>query len=364
MRPVCGTFVASTGTLTYDLVSAFARAASSPLLHVMPDGLTCRPASGDHAPWQTRHPFVTAVSCLAGRRRCPKNVRWTCRDRMAAHLADIHIVLELRPSSRLARILVEQHRRSPRAVLILQGAHDGDSPRSGNGEFAERLPVKPLWFHLGKSLREEAGPRTKAAVRTPAVRRDAAPCWAEYLYHYTRVCNGPWPGQNHQRYCISILRGDPLASHSALATLARILNERRIRAGHRRVRGKEPVVSLTSRPPADLHLFRRWNRSQARWTLEPYGIAIRRTILRAMGAKPTIYGDDCVYEKLGPTDRHRFQSRGKRNTWVIEREWRLKGDLYLERLSVEDYFVFVPNAAEAERLSLLARLPGPCVTLE
>lgn len=364
MRTLSGTFVASTGTLTYDLVSAFAMAASSPLLQIMPDGLRSELPSDEHAQWKTQHPFITALSCHFGRNRCPKAVRWTCRDRLAAHLADVHIVLELRPSSRLAQILADQHRRDPRAIWVLEGTHEDGSPHPGNQELVEQLPVQPRFFHVGGGPSEEPRRKPAAGISALIVGEGWAPCWEEYLYHYTRACNGPWPGQDLHHYCISILKGDPLSSHSALATLARILNERRIRASHLLVRGQQSVVSLTSRPPRELHLFRRYNRSQARWTLDPYGIALRKTIVKRMGARPTIYGGEFVYRRLGPEDRYRFQSRGGRTSWMGEREWRLNGDLLLQDLAPGDYFVFVPTRDEAGQLADLAELPVPCVTLD
>ena len=364
MRTLRGTFLASTGTLTYDLVSAFATAASSPLLQIMPDSLNSRTDSEKHADGPARQPSVTALSCYFGRNRCPKAARWTCRDRMVAQLADVHIVLDLRPSSRLAQILADQHRRDGRAIWILKGAHEDDSPHAGNQELVERLLVKPHFFHARGSSSEGSSRRPPAGLWAAAVCTGWTPSWNQYLYHYTRAHAGPWPGEDLHHFCIGILRGDPLSSHSALAALARILSEGRIRASHLLVRGKQPVVSLTSRPPRELDLFRRWNRSQARWTLEPYGIAIRRSVIKGMGARPTIYGDESVHRTLRPGDRYKFQSRGMKTSWVGEREWRLKGDLWFRDLAPGDYFVFVPSGDEARKLAALAEHPGRCVTLD
>lgn len=364
MRTLSTTFVASTGTLSYELVSAFAASTSSPLLQILPDSLISSLDSEKYAHGTPRHSSVTALSCHFGRNRCPKAVRWTCRDRLVAHLADVHIVLDLRPSSRLAQILSDQHCRDPRAIWVLKGTHEDDSLHSGNQELIERLPVQPRFFHVGGSPSEVPRRTSPARLSGAAVCDEWTPCWKDYLYHYTRGCNGPWPGEDLHRYCIGILEGAPLSSHSALATLARILNERRIRASHLLVRRVQSVVSLTSRPPHELHLFRRWNRSKARWTLDPYGIALRKTILKSKGARPTIYGGESVYRRLRPEDRYRFQSRGRRTSWTGEREWRLGGDLRLEELDPGDYFVFVPNGDVAGRLADLAEIPGRCVTLD
>ncbi len=359
VRSLSGLFAASGGTLSYDLVSSFAMEHSLPLLRVVPDSLSSENVSEDGYPRLADSPFVTTLTCQFGRPRCPKPTRWICRDRMLAHLADAHIVLELRASSRLAQILAQQHRHSPRALWVFDGSSSGAQPPRGNQELLKHFPGHARQFHILEPRREDAR-NTRAVGAGPIVYFPSDTDWEDYLYHYTRSCPGPWPGQDRQAFHLSILRGDPSSAHTALDTLARILNEQRVRASHFRVRGQHPVVSLTSRPPCELDSFKRWNRSQARWTLEPYGIAIRKAVLRRMGAKPVIYGGESVYRALGPKERYRFQNSTGRISWVAEREWRLDKDFRLRDIPPEDYFVFVPSAADAERLSMLVACNFRC----
>jgi hypothetical protein len=359
-----GTLVASSGILTHDLVSAFAHDGKLPLLRILPHfhgfkgvrGVRGSPAK----PWGP----ATDLTCQFGGLHCPKAVRWTCRDRMLAHLADVHVVLELRASSGLIPILAAQHRRSSRAVWMLAPESGGDTTNAGNRALMDQLPEPVRLFHATDA--PEPG-RLQAPGAVSVDRSSLVLCspksmhWEDYLFHYTRSCHGPWPGEDFRDYCLSLLRGDPLSAHTALATLSRMINEGRIRASRLLVRGGRAVVSLTSRPPHELHRFRRWNRSQARWTLEPYGMAIRKGALRKRGVKPTIYGDETVYRLLRAVDRHRFQSTGPRASWMAEREWRLDGDLCIREFPLEDWLAFVPDRADAERLAGLVTVPFRCI---
>jgi hypothetical protein len=184
-----------------------------------------------------------------------------------------------------------------------------------------------------------------------------------YLYHYTRPCPGPWPGQSYRNYLDSLLEGERACGHNALDTLERILGESRIRGSRRLVRGVDAVVSWTSRPPRDLTELRRWNRGLMRWTFEPYGIAVLRRELRQLGAKPAVYGSARLYQELSPEERYRFQLRGSKGmSWKLEREWRLLGDLALHEDM--DAFVFVPTAADAEELERRGQTIFPVLVLE
>jgi hypothetical protein len=176
--------------------------------------------------------------------------------------------------------------------------------------------------------------------------------WSNYLFHYTRACAGPWPGETYYQYLVKLLDGHPLSGHSALETLIRIMQEGLIRANSRMVRGQAAVISWSSHPPQELFVMRKWNRALVRWTVEPYGVAIRRDILRSLGAKPAIYGSEQVYRQLDQPERYRFQlSRGEKSaSWRHEREWRVRGGLVLGRLKPDEGFVFVQTEEEKATL--------------
>ncbi len=102
----------------------------------------------------------------------------------------------------------------------------------------------------------------------------------------------------------------------------------------------------------ELFLMRKWNRALARWTVEPYGIAVRRDILRSLGVKPAIYGGEQVYSRLAEPERYRFQlSRSATYaSWRHEREWRLRDGLPLGQIEPHGGFAFVPTKEEKEKL--------------
>jgi hypothetical protein len=118
------------------------------------------------------------------------------------------------------------------------------------------------------------------------------------------------------------------------------------------VRGQAEVISWSSHPPQELFVMRKWNRALVRWTVEPYGVAVRRDILRSLGAKPAVYGSEQVYSRLVESERYRFQlSRSAQSaSWRHEREWRLRGSLTLGKIKFDKGFVFVQTKEEKAKL--------------
>ena len=112
--------------------------------------------------------------------------------------------------------------------------------------------------------------------------------------------------------------------------------------------------------------MRKWRRALARWTVEPYGVAVRRDVLRLLGAKPAVYGGEQTYARLADSEKFRFQlSRSTPSaSWRHEREWRLRGDLDLSKLKPDEGFVFVQT--EEEKAKICSRVNSwlPIVALD
>ena len=105
---------------------------------------------------------------------------------------------------------------------------------------------------------------------------------------------------------------------------------------------------------------------RGRWDAEPFGIAIRAELLAARGARPVIYGDETVWERLPEPERPWFQRRTTRAgktpiDWSLEQEWRLPSDLWLDELPADEVRVFVPDEATAKRIA--GECPWPVMTL-
>ncbi|MEW6530307.1 MAG: hypothetical protein AB1473_05680 [Thermodesulfobacteriota bacterium] len=169
-----------------------------------------------------------------------------------------------------------------------------------------------------------------------------------WLVHYTRACPGPWPEQTLGDYCQTLIDGRPSSAHSAFHTLLRILEERKIRSSRRLIRGAFPCVSFTECLPDEVRDLIRWRAGLIRWSFEPYGIAVRREALGSFNVRPVIYGDEAAFQSLPEDQRFLFQLQKEQGeVWSLEREWRVLGDVDLDRIPANDLLVVVALLDEA-----------------
>jgi hypothetical protein len=190
-----------------------------------------------------------------------------------------------------------------------------------------------------------------------------------YLTHCTRRRDGPWPQQDEAEHIDDLILARPDADHSALSTLRRILEQRRLIAMAEAIRGATRVVSFTAVPLAELRRLRVFRPHRGRWDFEPYGICIRRDWLEGCGVRHVVYGDDPLWEDLSPDDRPFFQLRRTRRPaargsidWAVEDEWRVVGDVDLSQIPRDAAMVFVPSRAEAQVVAGLSRWPVTVVS--
>lgn len=186
----------------------------------------------------------------------------------------------------------------------------------------------------------------------------------DLLLHCTRRREGPWPDQPIDEYLDELILGSPAADRSPLASLRRILVERRIRASSLAIRGGHRVVSFTAEPLENVHRLRAFRSHRHRWDFEPFGVAIRRDWLVGRGARPVIYGDQSDWDRLSVEDRPFFQRRTTQSRssdvgvdWTVEQEWRRIGDVDLAEVPAAAAWIFVPDASAARAVSGLARWP-------
>jgi hypothetical protein len=196
---------------------------------------------------------------------------------------------------------------------------------------------------------ETAKPLEKAIVAEDV----PLPSWykpRDYLIHWTRSSHGPWPDETKADYFKRLMESGEEPT-GGFDTLVRIVRGGAIRASGRLIKGGYPVVPFTARPPQDLHKLLAWRPGLHRWTFEPCGIAIRKSLLIEAGARPVQYGDLGNYEMLSENDRPFFQiiGSGKRD-WRVEKEWRIKGDVSFKSLKGEDFVILVYDQEEAAKL--------------
>ncbi len=182
-----------------------------------------------------------------------------------------------------------------------------------------------------------------------------------YLIHCTRHQIAPWPDQDEEEFFEDLIMDLPAADHSALATLQRILETRRLCATNRTIRGGYQVVSLSRVPLHRLPKLRVYRPHRTRWDFQPYGVGIDLAWLARRGARPVRYGDQTTWQRLSSAERPFFQlARGRASAgidWTVEREWRHLGDVSLAALNPDEAFVFVPTLAAARQLRTVSRWP-------
>jgi hypothetical protein len=180
----------------------------------------------------------------------------------------------------------------------------------------------------------------------------------DYLTHWTRTAIDPWPGESKAEYFRSIVEGAGGYTHSGFNTLCRILRDLQIVGSDRLIRGDYRMVSFTESPPWELCKLIKWRPQLLRWTFEPYGIAIKKDKLSALGARKVVYGLDYQYRFLQGDDKAYFQAYDPEgNNWREEREWRYMGNLDLRRFNPEDVKVMVHTFDEAEKLGEWSPFP-------
>ncbi|HIJ68966.1 MAG TPA: hypothetical protein HPP57_05630 [Deltaproteobacteria bacterium] len=365
----------STGTLTYDLAGAHALRSGLRQLLVAPFPLMKADREllkiyGENAG------TIPVFSCMLDNLTCSKKQAPICRDRILGALANFHLVLEIRSRGNLLAALEEIQAKSPRPQFVFE-PEETNSSNAGNRTLLTKFSGHAHGFKLPVTQDLPAAkpvptqcPANENSPRSSKGRplgfyhssHHGDIAWSNYLFHYTRACAGPWPGRSYHQYLVDLLDGHPLSGHSALETLIRIIQEGHIRACSRMVRGQAAVISWSSHPPQELFVMRKWNRALVRWTVEPYGVAVRRDILRSLGAKPAIYGSEKVYPRLVESERYRFQL-SRSASWRHEREWRFRGNLTLGKIKSDKGFVFVQTKEEKAKLCSLVNPGLPIVVL-
>jgi hypothetical protein len=132
---------------------------------------------------------------------------------------------------------------------------------------------------------------------------------------------------------------------SPLKVLAEILRDGRIHGSNNAgfIKGNRPAVCFSEVPLSSARYFIETKR------YSPYGIAISKRAAFSMGARPVIYLPDAEGGWIPAEEKWR-QVRFEHGTvdFTHEREWRLPGDLNLEKLP--GFYALVWNPTDANRL--------------
>jgi hypothetical protein len=184
--------------------------------------------------------------------------------------------------------------------------------------------------------------------------------WSQWLVHLTRAQPMAWPDETDAMFLDGLLFGEH--SRDCLATLMRIVAQGRLHAGQDMIRGHFPMVCFSEVQPKGLVQQRTFRSHLNRWDYEPFGIAIRKSIIQKLSGRPVIYGDQCTWNVLKENEKPYFQNKTSETKagaidWANEKEWRVFGDIDMRNIPISDVIIVVDTTENAERLAPLSRWP-------
>ncbi len=355
------TVVSSYGPLSYELVSYLCLHHDRSLVVVCPEALP------HMRPKPARVQFLLQYGRLFRRQRllflspfAPGSLpltgeRQTTRDWLIALLVSAFGVASVRASGTVEHIIRHALSRGKAVHLFVPQIPDRETAHNrtvGESLSSPGLNKVRLTPSAGSSPKIVSHQRSEDGFGTGEMVLAPWPEPGKWLAHYTRACPGPWPGQSLVSYLEALVNGADDGGHTAFDTLRRILRERLIRGSARLTRGRDPVVSFTERLPGQLDGMLMWRPGLVRWSVEPYGLAIRREALDRRGVAPVVYGTEAWYESLPAKRRPFFQlSHSRGFEWTAEQEWRIVGDLPLGHLRPRDIVVITATVEEARLLA-------------
>jgi hypothetical protein len=167
---------------------------------------------------------------------------------------------------------------------------------------------------------------------------------AQYIIHWTRASNDPWPTENRYEYYQAILNSNEYP-RSAFAGLGNILKHGEIKASSLHMPQKTATVSFSGLPPQKALSMMYWRARYRQMSFEPYGIGIEKDYAKSMGIQAVTY-----YQSTQRPDNMASwlcQSIGKRSDWRLEDEYRYLGDLNLVGIPTEKIVCFCFRTNEA-----------------
>ncbi|MCK4373018.1 MAG: hypothetical protein KAW61_07715 [candidate division Zixibacteria bacterium] len=240
------------------------------------------------------------------------------RDRLIVRNADVLLPLSIRPDGQMSGLLAE-------------GREEG-KPIIGSW----KVEYETREESLGYSIRDEH--------LTDEIRR----CGDEYLIHWTRGSNGPWPTEDAIDYYQAIARSKSYP-RSGFDTLCSIVGKRRIVASSRNMPEHTPTVSFSCLPPRELAGLITWRARRRLMSFEPYGIGLEREYASKLGIQPVRYYNR---DSDRPSDVPVWltQSSGVKSDWRQEREYRYKGDFDFSVIPKDRLICFTRTRDQATQL--------------
>jgi hypothetical protein len=167
----------------------------------------------------------------------------------------------------------------------------------------------------------------------------------QYIIHWTKAPNGPWPTEKKFAY-FDAVAGSDFYPRNAFHTLQNIIKTGKIIASSVNMPKGTPVVSFSGLAPDKMLPLMRWRSRFRRMSFEPYGIGIEKMTARQLGIVPVRYYQKGEYPRNKPL--WQLQSRGFKTDWKQEMEYRYLGDFNLPGISRTKIVCFCHTRHEAD----------------
>lgn len=169
---------------------------------------------------------------------------------------------------------------------------------------------------------------------------------SDYIFHWTRATNGPWPGEQRIEYYRDILSSDSYP-RDAFETLKRIVKSKLICGSSKNMPGNTKTVSFSGLKPVDTIKLMCWRARFRQMSFEPFGIGIEKETALQIGIEPVKYYDPGNKEIPNDTQPWLTQSLGRITDWRNEKEFRHRGDLDLSSIPKDKMIVVTYKKNEA-----------------
>ncbi len=242
---------------------------------------------------------------------------WKNRDHTVVSAAEILIPVSIRPGGNMSEL-----------VSVAKGAG-----KNVNCDFQVRY--------------EKAAAKLSYTIDETRLSDEIRSIGDDYVIHWTRSSNGPWPNEKKLDYYSSVLNSTAYP-RNGLNTLQRIMSTKQIIASSKNMPGKIPTVSFSGLAATETIKLMRWRPRYRQMSFEPYGIGVAKKSALSMGIKQVRYYDARAdgAPKGGPP--WLTQSGGKITDWRNEEEYRHKGDFDLSAVANDRLIAIFYRTAEAK----------------
>lgn len=308
----------SVGTANWEIITACASMEKVPLQIFIPKNF--KPANEALIMDYALDNAIVKFTEISAEMELPNDeLDWRYRDKLVLEYAENLIPISIRPKGHLFKLLNDGCRAGKRMI-----------DQFGTKYQRLRLPIS---YMLDEN----------------SLSKIIAKSGRDYIIHWTRSSNGPWPNERKIDFFGSVLNSETYP-RTAFDTIRKMIEEKRIIASSRKMPGKTPTVSFSGLSPVEAAKLMRWRPRYRQMSFEPYGIGIERELAPSLDIKEVQYYDSRKEKSPTTVPFWLTQSIGKITDWRHECEYRHLGNFDLSCVPVDKLILYCRYRVEAEEI--------------